>query len=386
MFEYGYIEDSQRRPYDVKLMFRLLKHVRPFLALLALTCLVILAATATDLVLPYLSKLAVDRCIVVSAQEVHSGAGFDANLLSVLEKYRPLLRPSGRIGLDYLSNERIKDVDPADLLKLKTAGMIKSEPYYLVDTTSESSRAVINLRPELFIVHPEVTAIHTSDLARLTSSELAELRSSDVEKLGQVALMCCLTLVLGYLFNLAHTVLLEYIGQKVSHDLRQTLMAHVIKQSIAFHDQTTTGRLVSRLTNDIQNLSEMIKSVAMTFFKDAVLLIGIIIVLLSIDLRLALITFALLPPIMLISVIFGRLARDIFRQLRTKIAEINVTVSETVAGIRVIQAFRRETVNQQLFDRINHDNYLIGWRQIKVFAVFMPMVDVMASTALALII
>ncbi|MEW5722340.1 MAG: ABC transporter ATP-binding protein, partial [Thermodesulfobacteriota bacterium] len=384
---YGYFEGEQLgRPYDLRLLRRFSGYARPYRWWLLLTSLIIVAATAADLVLPYLTKVAVDRYIVVSYQEVAVGPEQDREVRRLVEKYQDLLRPSGRAGLYFLSAVASRRLDPAHLALLKKAGVIRPGAYYLVDRRPGPALDTALYRPDLFKFHPLVAAVPLDGLARLSRPELARVRTGDVSGLAFVALLAVAVLALGYFFDFIQVILLESIGQRLAHDLRQDLMAHLLRQSMSFHDRTPTGRLVARLTNDVQNLAEMIKTVAETFFKDAFILAGIVILLLHLDLALALVTFALLPPIILVTGLFRRQARDVFRELRALLARIISTFGETAAGIRVVQAFRRESVNRSRFEALNHDNYLAGLRQIKVFALFTPLIEVLSAVSLALVI
>jgi len=384
--EYGYFEGEQLgKARDLSLLGRLLIYARPYWAILALTCVLITGATAAGLVLPYLTKLAIDRYIVVSVQEVRLKPEMGDRSRAVLARWRHLLHPTGLDHTFFLSGENARRIDPVDLEHLKTAGLILQRPYYLLEKETGPAREVVHDRPDLFRIFPEVAVIAQPDLARLSHAELTKLRSADVAGLAWIALICGLILVAGYLFECAHVLLLEYTGQRVTHDLRQNLMTHIVGQSMAFHDQYTSGRLVARVTNDIQNLTEMIKSVAVTLFKDIFILIGIIILLVHINLRLALLTLTLMPPIILVTMICRRLARDAFRELRAKVALINSAFAETMGGIRIIQIFRREALNRRFFAKLNHENYLAGMRQIKIFAVFMPLIEVFSAMALGLI-
>jgi len=384
---YGYYEGEQLgKLYDLRLLRRLLPYIRPYTRLLVLTSFLILAATGTDLVLPYLTKVAVDRYIVVSSQEVRIAAGTDPRLVELTRNYRNLFRSSGIPGVYFLSGENARKMELQDLNRLKAAGVIRPDQYYLADKESGRVREVIRKYPELFQQFPEAASIKVEDMARLGREDLYRLRSGDIGGLAWIALIGAVLLLVGFLFNFAQIVLLEAVGQRLTHDLRQDLLNHILKQSLTFHDRSPSGRLVARVTNDIQNLNEMIKSVAVTLFEDAFVLIGIAIILIHINLRLALLTFTLLPGILLVSMIFRRRARDVFRDLRHKVSQINTVFGETISGIRVIQAFRREKFNRARFGELNHENYLIGMRQIKVFALFMPLIEVISAAALGLVI
>jgi ATP-binding cassette subfamily B multidrug efflux pump len=104
------------------------------------------------------------------------------------------------------------------------------------------------------------------------------------------------------------------------------------------------------------------------------------------DWQLALLTFLVLPLVVMTAFGFSRRVRDVFRQLRVKVAEINTRFSETISGIKVIQTFRRERENFDAFARLNHDNYLAGMRQINIFAVFMPIIEMLGITAIAIVV
>jgi len=180
--------------------------------------------------------------------------------------------------------------------------------------------------------------------------------------------------------------LMELIGQRMMQDIRLELFEKMQSQAASFFDRHPVGRLVTRVTNDIENLNEMFKSVMITVFKDVFILGGILVVLLYLNWKLALICFALLPFIFGLTLLFSSLAREAFRELRAKVAKINVFVQERITGMRIIQLFATEEFHERSFARINHENYLAGMKQIRLFAVFMPIMDLFSSFAVALLI
>ncbi|MBW1703455.1 MAG: ABC transporter ATP-binding protein, partial [Deltaproteobacteria bacterium] len=136
--------------------------------------------------------------------------------------------------------------------------------------------------------------------------------------------------------------LLEFTGQHVMQDIRLKLFDRMQSQSVRFFDRHPVGRLVTRATNDIENLNEMFKSVLITLFKDFFLLTGILVVLLCLNWRLALVSFALLPFIFGLTLLFSTMAREVFRELRSTVAKINAFLQERLTGMRVVQLFVRE--------------------------------------------
>jgi ATP-binding cassette subfamily B protein len=181
-------------------------------------------------------------------------------------------------------------------------------------------------------------------------------------------------------------MIMEYSGHMIMHDLRMKLFIHIQNLAIEFFTRNPVGRLVTRVTNDVQNMHELFTSVISLVFKDCFLLVGIASVMLVLNWKLALVSFTVLPVVIFASAKFSVKARDVFRTLRIKIAEINTRFSETIEGIRVIQLLGQEAKNYEKFNRLNHENYLAGMRQIHVLAVFMPIIELLGVTAAALVI
>lgn len=386
--DYGYIEDETGKTYDTALLKRFAGYAVPYWPVLLVTCILILVATGAELLLPYMTKVAIDRYIVATDRKIDL-RNQDSLTAEETDRLKKLLDPTGTNGLFFISNEKLKQLDPAYIRRLEAEGILSREEYYVTDYKAGETSPKAELlakRSDVVEFHPEAAAIKISDLESLDHEETALLRSDDIKGLSVIAIICFTVILLGYFCDLFHVILIEYSGQKISHDLRLHLVKHVLDQSIAFHDSHPTGRLVARLTNDIQNLGEMIKSVAVSFFKDAVILGGIIVMLIHLNLKLALATFSLIPLIIVITMVFGKKAREAFRELRAKVAQINTAFSETIAGIRIIQAFLREARNIKSFQALNHLNYLAGMRQIHVFAVFMPLIEILSSATLAIII
>jgi ABC-type multidrug transport system fused ATPase/permease subunit len=179
---------------------------------------------------------------------------------------------------------------------------------------------------------------------------------------------------------------MEVAGQKMMHDLRMKAFSHLQNLPVSFFDRSPVGRLVTRLTNDIQNVHEMFTSVLINLFRDVILLIGIVIILLHLHREMALISFSVIPLIFVTTLFFSRRARDVFREIRFKIAQMNGFLQENFAGIKVVQLFRREKENSRRFQKINEAHYLANMRQITLYAFFVPLVEILSSGAIGLLI
>ncbi len=207
-----------------------------------------------------------------------------------------------------------------------------------------------------------------------------------IQGLEFLALLLLVALVVAYGLQYAQVLLMEQLGQRVMHALRLDLMAHLLSLPLPFYQQHPVGRLVTRATNDIENLNEMVKSLLSTLVKDILLFLGIMGVLFYLNFRLALITFAVLPIIFVAARLFSRKARDAFRDLRRWVAHLNSFIQETLSGMTLIQLLKKEEDRAKDFRRVNHQTYLAGMKQIQVFALFMPLMELISAGAVALLI
>lgn len=190
----------------------------------------------------------------------------------------------------------------------------------------------------------------------------------------------------GFLVNFLQVILLEWTGQHIMHRMRQDLFSHMLSLETAFFNRNPVGKLVTRLTNDIQNMHEMFTSVIVTLFNDLARIIGILLILCLMNWRLALIMLLLVPLIIFNTLLFSRLARLAFRDIRTHLARINSFLQEALSGISVIQLFGREKDSHERFAELNQSYLQRTFYQIKIFAIFMPMLEVLSAVAVALII
>jgi len=193
-------------------------------------------------------------------------------------------------------------------------------------------------------------------------------------------------ILIGFVTNFLQVIVLEWTGQNIMQAIRRRLFTHVLSLNLTFFNAHPVGRLVTRLTNDIQNMYEMFTSVIITLFNDAVRLFGILAILYWMNWRLALLLCATFPVMLVTTTWFGRLSRDAFRRLRTHLAAINAFLQEAVSGVSVIQLFLREKDTHRRFVDLNDRYYQAAYYQIWIFGIFIPLIEVMSSVSLALII
>ena len=184
----------------------------------------------------------------------------------------------------------------------------------------------------------------------------------------------------------AQTLWLRVTGQRIITRVRADVFDHVQTLGLAYFDKNPIGRIVTRVTNDVETLNEMYTSVLVNLFRDVFFIAGAGIVLWNLNSRLALITFAALPLVVLTAGIFRRFSRAAWRTMRARLAHINATLSETFSGMRLIQVFTRESESAAEFKEINDGFFDASLRLIRVFSVFGPLLDMLTAGTIALVV
>ena len=202
----------------------------------------------------------------------------------------------------------------------------------------------------------------------------------------RAAILFLLALVAGFAIRYSQEVLLNYLGQRVMYDLRMQIFTRLQRLPLAFFDRNPVGRLMTRLTNDVDALNEMLTDGAVAIFGDIFTLLGIVGVLLWLNWRLALVTFVILPVLVVFMSLFRRAMRDSYRQVRTRLARLNAYIAENISGTQIVQLFNREQRNFTAFDALNLDYLGANLRSLFYFALFYPTVSVLSSVAIALIV
>jgi ABC-type multidrug transport system fused ATPase/permease subunit len=383
--EYGYMEEGHLgKPYNLRLLKRLAPYGRPYWRFISAALGLTILITLLELAFPYFSKIAIDRYILSSWTRVDPSPLTDSEAERFLNRYGRFLETSRDGSVMIVSNRYLNKLDPADLLRYRSSRVLTSERYYRTQTPPQQA---VGPGVAVFQRMEDGSFLIPYERAReLPRPEILRVRAEDLEGLALIGAVFLLFLACSFGLSYAEYYLLEYTGQHIMQDIRLRLFKKMQGQALAFFVRHPIGRLVTRVTNDIENLNEMFKSVIITVFKDLFLLIGILAVLLYLNWRMALVSFILLPFVFGLTLLFSTLAREAFRELRATVAKINTFLQERLSGIRIIQLFTREAEQMAAFSRLNHENYLAGMKQIRVFAVFMPVMELISSAAVALLI
>src|SRR5271169_6080241 len=193
-------------------------------------------------------------------------------------------------------------------------------------------------------------------------------------------------LILTFVLEFIQTYLMQWTGQKVMFDLRKQIFRHLQHIHVGFFDKNPVGRLVTRVTTDVDALNEMFTAGVVSIFEDVFVLAGIIAIMMEMNWKLALITFAVLPLIFYATKIFRDKVRDSYRRIRTAIARINSFLQEAVSGMLVLQLFNREKRAYNQFSDINASHMDAYKDAILAYSVYDPVVEILSSIAVASII
>jgi ATP-binding cassette subfamily B protein len=207
-----------------------------------------------------------------------------------------------------------------------------------------------------------------------------------VTGVAQIAAIYIGLLVFSFVLEFLQTYFMQWTGQKVMFDLRRQIFRHLQRLHVAFFDKNPVGRLVTRVTTDVDALNEMFTSGVVSIFEDLFVLAGILGVMLCMNWKLALITFAVLPFIIVATKIFRDRVRDSYRRIRVAIARINSYLQEHISGMAVLQLFNRERKAYDRFEDINRSHMEAYKDAIMAYSVYYPAVDILSSIAIACVI
>ena len=221
---------------------------------------------------------------------------------------------------------------------------------------------------------------------KLTSNDLKVLRQNDFKGILKAAILFLLLLFSGFFLNLADTWLLQKMGQQIVYKLREETFTHIHSLSLSFFNITPVGKLVTRVSNDTEAVNELFSTILVKLFKNVVKIIGYAVVMLSINVKMAGISFLLLPLVAILTFVFRHLSRKAYQITRNKITELNTFLSEHISGMKLIQIFAREKEKYSELEGKSMELYRANFREIMTFAIFRPSIYMVSVIAMILVI
>jgi ATP-binding cassette subfamily B protein len=252
-------------------------------------------------------------------------------------------------------------------------------------------RLLIYAKPYWFIILLATCILLVTSVLELAGPYIVKIAidehivKGDVDGLNKIVLLFIAVLFISFALQYFETYLMEYLGQKVIYDIRTQIFSHVQRLHLKFFDKTPVGRLITRVTTDVEALNEMFASGIVAIFGDIFTLLGIVVIMLIFNWKLALLTFSVLPLLFYAAFLFRSKVQTVYREIRLKIASINSFLNENITGMNVVQLFNREEKNFKQFDKINAEHMDAHIKSVFYYAVFFPAVELIASIAIALI-
>ncbi|MDR2797813.1 MAG: ABC transporter ATP-binding protein/permease [Treponema sp.] len=379
--------------YDRHIVARILAYVKPYRFLVFCTLLSLGLSTLGELAIPVIQQRVIDEAILARFLLVRGDVLAQVRLtlpphtVDALE--RALAHPKciwiGEQCLVPLGGDRnLADWDEA---QLREKGIIAEGEWYAFSyIPGDAAYEVATAHEDLCLIGEQGGAIQTQDLASLEVAEIAVLRRRDVGYIIHAVLVLLGILAVVLVFTFIQTWTTTLIGQQVMKDLRLALFQKTASQSTAFLSRHPVGRLVTRLTGDVETINEFFTSVLVAFLKDLCSMLGVLGTLFFLSPILALVSLATLPPVMLLTGMSRLRARDAFRRQRTASSRVNAYLSERLAGVQVVQLFQGEAKSVREFSDRNHELMQANLGEMYVFATFRPLVEWFSILTVAVVI
>jgi ABC-type multidrug transport system fused ATPase/permease subunit len=375
--------------YNRDVLRLLFSYILRYRSYLAISLFLVLFISGSSLAVPFLFKTIIDRYIFKQGRVVNTTL-----LPSGMLKGTPsLVRNSPELTETetFLFRSDLKLFSSKEKEWLFESGALSSESYIYIENSS--SDTVLSEKIMGFVQQGAalqydngVFLFDTSIVGAFKVSELALLRQADFKRIVHLILVIVAILLLQFGATYMQILLLMRLSQNAMRDLRRDLFSHILSREVTYYDQNPIGKLVNRVTNDIERLNELFSSVLVTLFQDVLMLLGITLIMFLTSVNLALIVAISFPFLTLLIVLFRLQARNAYRKIRTKISELNSFLNETITGIRIVQIFVREVSNFQKFARMNDRVYKSQMGQLYVNAVFRPLIGFMRWFAIASVI
>jgi ATP-binding cassette, subfamily B, multidrug efflux pump len=386
----GLVEDQiQGKIYDKVLFARLIKYLKPYKLLVAISFILLLLITGTNLLSPVITQRAVDRVILSNNDLVKFDEPAEAEDFSIeYPKIKPqqykfngkayLIFPHKKIN--FIPKQKIEELKESDNILLKIA---------VLNNTTEVRHILSNVdfieisSEEIVVLNSTISEMKQA--GNISREEIKLLRKKDFDKLTWYGIIFFVVITLQLLFTYFQVYFVNVAAQKAMYDLRRDLFYKLERMPLSFFDKNPIGRLVTRVTNDIGTLNEMLGNGLIQLIQEMFVLIGIMVAMLLYDWKLALASFAILPVTVVLFTVFINRSRRLYRVVRRKLANINATLSEDISGFKIIQLFNQYKRKVGEFQAINGEFYAASMKMMKLFAFFRPAINSTRRIAVAIL-
>ena len=363
--------------YQGKLYSRLFAYMKPYLKNFFVALVLVLVVSGMGLIQPLLIADAIDTYI----------EGYDKPYAVVNEN---------NAEIEYDGYYLTKNFDFEESNYSEYVQMVYYDNnYYLVTGLSKDDSALIqelddevlnvtyNNNESMVFNDPETGVSFEGKL--LVKDDLKLLRKTDYSGVLKIGLIYAICMAVNAICHIVLTWKLQSTGQAIIFNIRNDIFAHIQSLPLRFFDTHPVGQIVTRVTNDVESLNMMYSNVLVNMFSNVIMIIGYAVVMVMINPRMAMICFVFLPLIILITYLFTKLSRGIYRVIRTKVSALNTFLSEHISGMKIIQVFAREEAKYNQFTESTDDLYRSRMKELFIFAFFRPLMNFTANIALAIV-
>jgi len=372
--------------YDGRLFKRMVQYVVPYLKYMIFAFALLLVNTAIEMAIPYITMKAVDDHIVPDQRMLKLDHNSYHRFLDNIE------------GIDRFDNYYYNDtfyivitsknqgyIHKEFLRELNAQKLISEDKVVIFNITDISPELLAEIQGLYEQLDETQIYMRLDDIGKLPVPEKVSLRQRSIHAIKMIGLIYCLIIIVKFFVEFLNIYLTTIASQKAMHDLRSDLFSHLERMPVSFFDKNPVGRLVTRVTSDIRAIDEMLTSGVITIIQDVFMVVAIMILMLKLNWELALVSFAILPIVIWTIAIFRSKTRTSYREMRKWLAAVNATISEHISGVKIIQLFNQYKRKTNEFNESNSKYYRASIRQLKLFAIFRPLIGTSRHIATAII-
>ena len=378
---------------DTQLLKKMLLFAKPYWKTIVISILLAALIVVSTLVQPLLIQTAIDDRINGIEKPMVRYANDDKEQAKVWLEQNEADLEAG-VDFDGMTYHRFKEGNPE---KIETEIVSPLEPVQII-TTEENERYLVegwlpplegNDKVVIAEQQGETNALiagQSFPAVSLSDDAVQTFRSGDYKGFVIIAVLFFIVVAGGALLNYTQMNMLQNTGQKVIFDIREKMFRHLSTMHTGYFDRNPVGRLVTRVSHDVEALNQLYSQVIVNLVKEVTMLVGIIGIMLFMSVKLTLISFTVIPLLMIITIYYRTIVREAHRYTRTVLSRLNSFLAENLSGMRIIQIFNREQKQLESFDEMNNEYYRAGMRATTINSIFNPTIGFLGNVALAVLI
>lgn len=393
-------DDVKGKIYDRRLYARLLHYLKPYLKWVFLSLFVLLFVAGAEVVIPLIQRTAIDDLIVSNRSLlIFEDEAVPREFVAKYKLPKKQQYQYNDKNFVIITSRNKNQINKTDLDEVARQGFLTSDTFYIIKNGSDKIELLNRYMQQVkepnagekgtqgwFRISKGEIAVPKARLDKIPGRERFELRKESANQLVWLAVIFLVIIILRFISGYVQSVVTAYFSQMAMNDLRHDVFAHLQKMPVKYFDQNPVGRLVTRVTNDVRAIDEMLASGVITIIQDSILIVAIVVLMLVLNWQLALVSFTILPLVIMVIAEFRRRTRVIYREVRKHLAALNATLAEHISGQKIIQLFNQYSNKRQDFANTNTKYFNTSIKQLKLFAFFRPIINVSSQIAVAVII